>query len=37
VARTGYLGGKIRHTEVNDAIILNQTETNKAVDKDLFK
>jgi len=34
VARTGYLGGKIRHTEVNDAIILNQTETNIEADKD---
>jgi uncharacterized membrane protein len=34
VARTGYLGGKIRHTEINDAIILNPTKSSKAADKD---
>ncbi len=33
VARTGYLGGKIRHTEVNDSIILNTIGTSKEEDK----
>ena len=33
VARTGYLGGKIRHTEVNDSVILNTTRTSKEEDK----
>ena len=34
VARTGYLGGKIRHSEVNDSVILNTIENSKEEDKE---
>jgi uncharacterized membrane protein len=34
VARTGYLGGKIRHSEVNDLVVLNTTENSKEEDKE---
>lgn len=34
VARTGYLGGKIRHSEVNDSVVLNTTENSKEEDKE---
>ena len=33
-ARTGYLGGQIRHTEINSSTSPNPTENNKEGDKD---
>ena len=34
VARTGYLGGQIRHTEINNANVLNETQGVEETDED---
>ena len=34
VARTGYLGGQIRHTEINNANVLNETQSVEETDED---